>query len=48
MGFPAALTAESAELIPDARAVILDEAGHMAHVDQPEAWLAAIADFLAG
>jgi pimeloyl-ACP methyl ester carboxylesterase len=48
MGFPATLTAEAAGLIPDARAVILDEAGHMAHVDQPEAWLAAVADFLTG
>jgi pimeloyl-ACP methyl ester carboxylesterase len=48
MGFPAALTAQAAGLIGSARAVILDEAGHMAHVDQPEAWLAAVADFLTG
>ncbi|HEY1915107.1 MAG TPA: alpha/beta hydrolase [Streptosporangiaceae bacterium] len=33
MGFPAALTTEAAGHIPSARAVILDEAGHMAHVD---------------
>jgi pimeloyl-ACP methyl ester carboxylesterase len=48
MGFPAALTAEAAGLIPSARAVILEEAGHMAHIDQPEAWLAAVAGFLGG
>jgi pimeloyl-ACP methyl ester carboxylesterase len=27
--------------------VILDEAGHMAHIDQPDLWLTAIRDFLA-
>lgn len=48
MGFPASLTAEAAGMIPSARAVILEEAGHMAHIDQPEAWLAAVAGFLGG
>ncbi|MFI7616558.1 alpha/beta fold hydrolase [Nonomuraea terrae] len=47
MTFPAALAEEGAELIPSARAVVLDEAGHMAHVDQPDRWLAAVAAFLA-
>ncbi|MEV4065246.1 alpha/beta fold hydrolase [Nonomuraea dietziae] len=32
---------------PCAEAVILEEAGHMAHVDQPEAWLAAVRGLLA-
>jgi pimeloyl-ACP methyl ester carboxylesterase len=34
------------KVIPSARAVVIDEAGHMAHVDQPRAWLDAVADFL--
>jgi pimeloyl-ACP methyl ester carboxylesterase len=34
-------------LIPSARAVIIEEAGHMAHIDQPRAWLDALTDFLA-
>ncbi|MET8863418.1 alpha/beta hydrolase [Nonomuraea sp. NPDC004580] len=28
-------------------AVVLEEAGHMAHIDQPEAWLDAVRRFLA-
>jgi pimeloyl-ACP methyl ester carboxylesterase len=44
--FPARLAGQSAAAIPGARAVILDEAGHMAHVDQPDAWLDAVAEFL--
>lgn len=47
MTFPAALAEQSATAIPHARAVILDQAGHMAHIDQPEAWLDAITTFLA-
>lgn len=46
MVFPAALAARAAELVPAARAVLLDDAGHMAHSDQPERWLAAVAEFL--
>ncbi|GAA3990897.1 3-oxoadipate enol-lactonase [Allokutzneria multivorans] len=46
MTFPAELAEHAAELIPSARAVVLDEAGHMAHVDQPTAWLRAIEEFL--
>ncbi|WP_062209871.1 alpha/beta fold hydrolase [Streptomyces sp. NBRC 109706] len=47
MVFPAALAEEAARLIPGARAAILDDAGHMAHIDQPAAWLAALARQLA-
>jgi pimeloyl-ACP methyl ester carboxylesterase len=47
MTFPAALTTEAAKAIPSAQPVILDEAGHMAHIDQPVAWLQAVKDFLA-
>ncbi|MFC5826992.1 alpha/beta fold hydrolase [Nonomuraea insulae] len=46
MTFPAALAEEGARLIPSAAAVIIDEAGHMAHVDQPERWLESLATFL--
>ncbi|SDK07311.1 Pimeloyl-ACP methyl ester carboxylesterase [Nonomuraea maritima] len=46
MTFPAELAEQAAKLIPSARAVVLDEAGHMAHVDQPARWTAALADFL--
>jgi pimeloyl-ACP methyl ester carboxylesterase len=46
MTFPASLAEYTAVQLPSARAVILDEAGHMAHIDQPEAWLAAIVTFL--
>jgi pimeloyl-ACP methyl ester carboxylesterase len=47
MTFPATLAEEAAKLIPSARAVIIEEAGHMAHIDQPRAWLDALTDFLA-
>jgi pimeloyl-ACP methyl ester carboxylesterase len=46
LGFPASLATQAAAEIPAARAVILPEAGHMAHIDAPEAWLAAVAGFL--
>jgi hypothetical protein len=46
MTFPAALAERTAALLPGATAVVLDEAGHMAHVDQPECWLAALSAFL--
>ncbi|MEV0236373.1 alpha/beta hydrolase [Nonomuraea sp. NPDC050786] len=42
MTFPASLVS----LTPCTDAVVLDEAGHMAHIDQPEAWLAAVSRFL--
>ncbi|WP_084960603.1 alpha/beta fold hydrolase [Thermoactinospora rubra] len=46
MTFPVRLAEEAAETLPGVRAVVLDEAGHMAHVDQPERWLAAVSAFL--
>ncbi len=47
MIFPAALAEQVAAIIPSARAVILHDAGHMAHVDQPREWLAAVEEFTA-
>ena len=46
LGFPASLAIQAAAEIAAARSVILPEAGHMAHIDAPEAWLAAVAAFL--
>ena len=46
MTFPAQLAEEAAASIPTARAVVLDDAGHMAHIDQPVRWLAALTAFL--
>ncbi|MDH6136502.1 pimeloyl-ACP methyl ester carboxylesterase [Kitasatospora sp. MAA4] len=46
MTFPAHLAEDAERLIPSARAVVLDDAGHMAHLDQPGPWLGAITDFL--
>ncbi|MFE3450603.1 alpha/beta fold hydrolase [Nonomuraea sp. NPDC059194] len=42
MTFPASLVART----PCTDAVVLEEAGHMAHIDQPEAWLDAVRRFL--
>jgi pimeloyl-ACP methyl ester carboxylesterase len=47
MTFPAALAEQAAALIPSARAVILQDAGHMAHIDQPGQWITAVSGFLA-
>ncbi|MBS2966589.1 alpha/beta hydrolase [Actinocrinis puniceicyclus] len=46
MTFPATLAEQSAAVIPHAHVAILDQAGHMTHIDQPEAWLDAISTFL--
>jgi pimeloyl-ACP methyl ester carboxylesterase len=46
MGFPAAAIRRAAAAIPSAKAVMLPDAGHMAHVDQPGRWLAALQGFL--
>ncbi|MDX2650438.1 alpha/beta hydrolase [Streptomyces sp. PA03-1a] len=46
MTFPADLVEPTVKLIPTARASVIEEAGHMAHIDQPRAWLAALEDFL--
>lgn len=48
MVFPASFAERAAEVLPGARAVVLEEAGHMAHVDRPEAWLRELSAFLAG
>lgn len=46
MTFPHELIAPTLACVPMASAVVLDEAGHMAHVDQPEQWLHAVRMFL--
>ena len=46
MTTPAAVITRAAGRIPGATAVILGDAGHMAHIDQPRRWLAAITRFL--
>ncbi|WP_156960527.1 alpha/beta fold hydrolase [Amycolatopsis taiwanensis] len=46
MTFPVALVEQTTTLIPAAHAVILDGAGHMAHIDQPARWITAVAEFL--
>jgi pimeloyl-ACP methyl ester carboxylesterase len=47
MTFPADLIEPTLELIPRARAVVLEEAGHMVHVDEPDGYLNAVREFLA-
>lgn len=47
MTFPVELVERTTAVLPTARSVILDDAGHMAHIDQPERWLAAVRAFLA-
>jgi pimeloyl-ACP methyl ester carboxylesterase len=47
MTFPAALAQQAAALIPSAQAVLLQDAGHMAHIDQPGQWITAVSGFLA-
>jgi pimeloyl-ACP methyl ester carboxylesterase len=46
MTFPAALAERAQAEMRNARAVILTDAGHMTHVDQPERWLEALTTFL--
>lgn len=48
MTFPAGLARAAGDAIPEARAVVLADAGHMAHVDEPDLWLAALGEFLTG
>lgn len=47
MTFPVGLVEPTLELIPRARAVVLEEAGHMVHVDEPAGYLGAVREFLA-
>jgi pimeloyl-ACP methyl ester carboxylesterase len=46
MTFPASLAATAASQIPGARAVVIDGAGHMTHVDEPGQWIDALEGFL--
>ena len=46
MSFPASFAEAAVEFLPNAQAVVLEGAGHMAHVDQAEAWLDALDAFL--
>jgi pimeloyl-ACP methyl ester carboxylesterase len=39
---------ELAELIPDARLIVVPGAGHLAHLDRPDVVAAEIGDFLDG
>jgi pimeloyl-ACP methyl ester carboxylesterase len=47
MTFPAVLAGQAAARISGATAVVLADAGHMAHVDDPGGWLAGVRRFLA-
>lgn len=47
MTFPVSLVEPTLELIPRSRAVVLEEAGHMVHVDEPAGYLGAVREFLA-
>jgi pimeloyl-ACP methyl ester carboxylesterase len=46
MTFPARLAHQAPAQISGARAVVIDDAGHMTHIDQPHQWLTALAHFL--
>jgi pimeloyl-ACP methyl ester carboxylesterase len=46
MTFPAVLAEQAAARNPAAKAVIIEDAGHMTHIDQPNAWLVALTEFL--
>jgi pimeloyl-ACP methyl ester carboxylesterase len=46
MTFPVGLVEPTLELVPRAHAVVLEEAGHMLHVDEPDGYLEAVRDWL--
>jgi pimeloyl-ACP methyl ester carboxylesterase len=48
MGFPVALAERLSDEVPRAELRVLQNAGHMAHFDQPEAWADAVTGFLTG
>ncbi|MGW6935946.1 alpha/beta fold hydrolase [Lentzea sp. NPDC054927] len=48
MTFPVGLIDPTLDLIPRATAVVLDDAGHMLHVDEPDGYLRAVREFLDG
>jgi pimeloyl-ACP methyl ester carboxylesterase len=43
---PASLVTRAADRLDNARTVIIEGAGHMTHVDEPDQWIAAIESFL--
>lgn len=47
MVLPAHFAERAAALLPRSRALVLEGAGHMTHVDRPEAWISSIRTFLA-
>ena len=47
MTFPAVLAGQAAARIPRTTPVVLAGAGHMAHIDDPRAWMTAVRRFLA-
>jgi pimeloyl-ACP methyl ester carboxylesterase len=47
MTFPVVLAEQAEILLDNATAVVLSQAGHMAHIDQPADWLTAVANFTA-
>lgn len=46
MGFPVQVAQRLSDAVPRACLRVIDQAGHMAHVDRPEAWSSAVVDFL--
>lgn len=46
MGFPVQVAQRLHQAVPTTRLRVIDQAGHMAHFDQPEAWSSAVLDFL--
>jgi pimeloyl-ACP methyl ester carboxylesterase len=48
MTFPVSLVEPTLGLIPRASAVVLENAGHMLHVDDPDGYLRAVREFLDG
>ncbi|WP_086666690.1 alpha/beta fold hydrolase [Lentzea kentuckyensis] len=48
MTFPVSLVEPTLDLIPRARAVVLEETGHMLHADDPDGYLKAVRDWLEG
>lgn len=48
MTFPVSLVEPTLDLISRARAVVLEDTGHMLHVDDPEGYVRAVRGFLDG
>ena len=46
MGFPVQVARRRHDAVPTTSLRVIEGAGHMAHVDQPEAWSSAVLDFL--